>query len=561
MPCLMLPLLLAAIPAFAQLPTPELPRVFIDTHWAPPGAGKTFRPHTSDEFQRALNDSTPGDLIILDAAVIYAGAFTAPAKSNPEHKWTYIRGAELPTVNRRIDPARDAARMPKIVATGFAPAIGILPGANFLRFSGLEFYSTSKQGCGLNRSPRVNCFTYYLLDMPAAEGKPLPDSITIDRCYLHGSKTQDIRAAVVANGTNVAVIDSYIDDIHRSTDDSQAIRAFRTPGPIKLVNNFLSATTENVMFGGAGGPDNPYVASDIEIRHNYFYKPERWAVPGVTLPPAAQWSVKNLLEFKSARRVVVAGNIFENNWAAAQKGFAIVLTVRTADSGNIAVVNDITIENNLLRNVGSGFNSLAHDEQCKLLSAPYCNNSGEAKRWKIANNLIVLRSVTAPGGFRPTGLQLLPDLSDIVFQHNTVVAAPGAECSASLYFSLPGGSKWPLAKSNTHNVWVIDNVLCRPPTGDWGGQGSAGLTSYMGDPAPLDGRFTGNVIYVPKDGQPASFPEGNQLVSSGIRFANPAIGDYELIAPKRSKTTDERPAGVDMKSLNDAMAGVASPVP
>ena len=377
---------------------------------------------------------------------------------------------------------------------------------------------------------------------------------------MHGSDTQDIRAAVVANGTGVAVIDSYISDIHQSTYDSQAIRAFRTPGPIKVVNNFLSATTENLMFGGAGGADNPYVASDLEIRNNHFYKPERWAVSGITMPPAAQWSVKNLLEFKSARRVVVSGNVFENNWLAAQYGFAIVLTVRTSDSGNIAVVDDITIENNLLTNVASGFNSGSRDDLCKLTRAPLCNNPGEARRWKIGNNLIQLGDARAPGVRRPLAWQLAPGLADVVIVHNTVVPAAGTSCWGSIYFPVAGGSHWPLASSSTHNVWVLDNVLCRPPTGDYGGQGTVGLESYMGDPDPVEKRFAGNVIFVPKDAQPASFPPSNRLVTSGIRFANSATGDYELVDPKWNKTTDERPAGVDMKTLNAAIAGVASPV-
>ena len=396
--------------------------------------------------------------------------------------------------------------------------------------------------------------------MPAASGKALPDSITVDRCYMHGSDTQDIRAAVVANGTNVAVIDSYISDIHQSTNDSQAIRAYRTPGPIKVVNNFLSSSTENLMFGGAGGADNPYIASDLEIRGNHFYKPERWAAPGVTIPPAAQWSVKNLLEFKSARRVIVSGNVFENNWFAAQFGFAILLTVRTSDSGNIAVVDDITIENNRLTNVGSGFNSLARDDLCKALRFPLCNNQGEARRWKIANNLIQLRAADAPGGRRPLAFQLMPELSDVAILHNTVVPA-GTSCWGSVYFPVAGGTRWPLANSSTRNVWIMDNVLCRPPTGDYGGQGIAGLERYMGDPPPVEKRFVGNIIFVPKDAQPASFPGGNRVVSSGIRFANPAAGDYELVEPKWSKTTDGKPPGVDMKALNAAIAGVTSRVP
>ncbi len=553
----------SAICCCAQMPTPELPRVYIDTHWAPPDSGRIWRAHTAEEFQHALDGADPGDIIVLDAGTTYAGGFTAPAKSNPEHKWIYIESSELaalPPSGKRVDPARDAAKMPKIVATGESPALSILAGASHYRLAGLEFYSTSTSGCDLGHTPRVNCFTYFLLDMPAEQGRALPDSITVDRCYLHGSDTEDVRAAVVANGTNVAVVDSYISDIHQSTSDSQAIRAYRTPGPIKVVNNFLSATTENLMFGGAGGADNPYVASDIEIRHNHFYKPERWAVPGVTLSPAAQWSVKNSLEFKSARRVIVSGNVVENNWFAAQWGFAVVLTVRTSDSGNIAVVDDITIENNLLTNVASGFNSLAHDDLCKLPRAPFCNNSGEARRWKIANNLVELRSASAPGGRRPQLFSVAPHLADVLFQHNTVVPATGTSCFESVYFRVDGGKRWPLAESGTRNVWITDNVLCRPPTGDYGGQGIAGLENYMGDPPPVEKRFAGNIIFMPSDGQPASFP-GSNRITSGMRFANPAGGDYDLVLPKWTKTTDGKQPGVDAKALNAAIAGVASGTP
>ena len=546
----------SAANGMGQMPVPALPQVYIDTAWQPPTGGKTWKAHTASELQHALDSSSPGDTIVLDGGATYQGSFTVPGKANPDRKWIYIEGSELaalPAPGKRVNPESDAARMPKIVATSVAPAITIEPGASYYRFIGLEVYSASKQGCVLEHVPPVNCFTYFLIDMPAANGRPLPDSITVDRCYLHGSDTQDVRSGVVANGSNVAVIDSHISDIHQSTSDSQAIIGYRTPGPVKVVNNFLSSTTENVMFGGAGGADNPYVPSDIEIRNNHFFKPEKWAAPGKALPPSAQWSVKNSLEFKNARRVLVSGNVFENNWAGAQKGFAVVMTVRTSDSGNAAVVNDITIENNVLKNVTSGFNTLEHDDLCKLSSAPFCNNPGEAKRLKIANNLILLRSTAAPGGFRPMALGVSPDLTDVVFQHNTVVAAAGTNCWASLYFNVKSNTKWPLPESNTHNLWVTDNVLCRPPSGDWGGQGTDGLKSYMGDPAPLDKRFSGNIILAPSDNAPASFSGGNLLTSGPIRFADPNNGNYQLTAPKWTKTTDGKPAGVDSSALSAAV--------
>jgi hypothetical protein len=549
--------------SFAAMPSAALPQVYLDTHWAPP-AGKTWRPQTSEEFQVALRSSSPGDTIILDADTTYRGSFTVSPKANPDHQWIYVQSsklAALPAAGKRINPDADVGKMPKIVATGMAPAISILPGASRYRFIGLEVFSQSIEGCGLQRIPRVNCFTYFLVDMPASRGKPLPDSIIVDRCYIHGSDTQDVRAGVVANGSNVAVIDSYISDIHQSTSDSQAIRAYWTPGPIKVANNFLSATTENLMFGGAGGADTPYVPSDIEIRNNHFFKPEKWEAPGVTLSPAPLWAVKNSLEFKNARRVLVTGNVFENNWAGAQKGYAIVLTVRTSDSGNLAVVDDVTIENNVIKNVTAGINSLAHDDNCKLTVAPFCNNPGEARRWKIVNNLVILRKSSAGGVSRSVAFQLLPDISDVVIQHNTAVAGAGADCWASIYFSVPSGSKWPLAKSDTNNVWILDNVLCRPPTGDWGGQGTFGLTSYMGDPAPLDRRFQGNVILSTNDRGAPKFPDGNLVTPGPIRFADADSGNYQLTSPMWVKTTDGKPAGVDAHELQGAIAGVADRAP
>jgi hypothetical protein len=268
--------------------------------------------------------------------------------------------------------------------------------------------------------------------------------------------------------------------------------------------------------------------------------------------------VKNSLEFKSARRVLVTGNIFENNWAGSQKGYAIVLTVRTSDSGNIAVVNDVTIENNVLKNVAAGFIGIGRDDNCRVSIAPFCNNPGEAKRWKIANNLVVFRSASAPGMLRSVALEVLPDVTDVVFQHNTMISGPGADCWASVYFSVPGGSKWPLAKSDTHNLWITDNALCRPPTGDWGGQGTFGLTNYMGDPPPVEKRFSGNVILSPNDAGSVTFPNKNLVTAGPFHFADVKAGNYQLTSPRWVETTDGKPAGVDARVLNAAVSGVAS---
>jgi len=552
-------LAMAAVPALFCQPKPESPRVYIDTSYHHPSAS-TINVRSGEDLQVALDAAQPGDTVVVEAGATFTGNFMLPPKASSG--WIYIETSainSMPPPGQRPTPG-GASHMPKIQTPNSMPALLVLPGAAHYRLVGLEITPAA----GAPRvyqlvnidfvASRVEAQLHSLAQQVVpglAKDDNFPRNITIDRCYIHGSDTQDVREGIVANGIAVAVIDSYISDIHDSTLDSQGILVYRTPGPIKIVNNLISATTENVMFGGAGAATNPYVPSDIEIRRNWFYKPLSWIA--LTTNGSARWSVKNNLEFKNAQRVVVTGNILENAWQNAQNGCSLLLTVRTSDSGNSAVVDDITVENNILKNVNSGFCSVEHDDLCNPRVAPNCTNPGEAKRWKIANNLILLRDANAPGGFRPTGLNVAEGLADVIFQHNTVVAASRTDCYASLYFNVQQGLAWPLKRSDTQNLWILDNVLCRQPTGDWGGQGTDGLTSYMGDPSPLAPRYSGNVMYVPRGDKVQVFPRHNLSTATPITYIDPAAPNYQLASPKWAQTTDGSVAGINTDSLNAAM--------
>ena len=554
---LLLLALLCTLPALAQEPVPALPQVYIDTTWNPPTGGATFTVNNGSGFQQALNFAQPGDTIVLQAGAVFTGNFTLPAKTNPNHKWIYIESSalsSLPPPESRVSP-NDAVNMPKIVTPNGTSPMTIAAGASNYRLVGLEVTTQSNQGCQLSNNPPVNCFTYFLVSASTTPGQPLADSITVDRSYIHGTPTQDVRQGVVVNGTNFAVIDSYISDIHQSTADSQGVLGYYTPGPIKIVDNFISATTENIMFGGAGGYNNPYVPSDIEIRNNLLLKPLSWDALGVTLPPNAMWSVKDNLELKSAQRVIVTGNTLENNWLSAQTGYSVLFTVRTSQSGNIAVVDDITFEGNLLTNVDAGFNTLEHDDQCSAsMGYPNCTNPGEAKRIKIDDNLVLLNP--EQNGAHHNGLAVSVNMTDFVFQHNTVLMADQSNCLNSIYFNVQQGLPWPLLSSDTHNVWLLDNALCRQPTGDWGGQGTAGLNSYMSDPSPLAPRYFGNAMFVPSGNGIATWPANNFATAVPFVYNDPASGDYRLQSPYWTDTTDGKVAGIDWASLQPASTTV-----
>ena len=382
--------LVVCVAACAQMPVAQLPQTYIDTTWNPPVGGTRWAAHTSAQLASALNVSEPGDIIVLDAGAVYNGYFQLPAKSNPNKKWIYVVSSSLSKLpaGQRVVPA-SAAYMPKIVTPNVAAVFQVNGGANHWRFAGIEM--TSASAYVPNKLVSPNGYTYFLVGSQS-NPNPLPDSITIDRCYIHGSPTQDIVTAIQGTATNYAVIDPYISGIHAPGQDSQAFGAYNTTGPIRLVNNYLEAAGENILFGGSGQNANAGVPSDIEIRNNYLYKPLAW-VPRTTAP-INQWVEKNAFELKSAQRVLFDGNTIENVWAAGQMGYAIVLTVRSSQSGDFAVVNDITITNNILKNVVSGFNTLAKDDQCGL--APYtgCKNAGSQDRWYIADNQITFYDPT-----------------------------------------------------------------------------------------------------------------------------------------------------------------------
>jgi hypothetical protein len=263
--------------------------------------------------------------------------------------------------------------------------------------------------------------------------------------------------------------------------------------------------------------------------------------------------VKNHLEFKSARRVLVDGNMFENVWVSGQTGFSMGLTPRTGQGGLGAVVDDITISNNVLKNVSSGFNVTEFDNEC--LPASGCTNPGETKRVVFYNNLILLGDTTQVGytsGYDWGGL-INNQVTDFVLQHNTVVAPPNLSyCKASIYFNAAAPYNPPV--SRTHNIWILDNAFCRQIYGPGGmvGQFSYVLSTYMGDPSPVNPRLLGNVFYAPSGDKLYPLPPHN--FSTDVKPTNSNDSEYHLKYPAKIETTDGQVAGVDKSKLAAAFS-------
>src|SRR5438477_13156465 len=101
----------------------------------------------------------------------------------------------------------------------------------------------------IRRPPRSTLFPYTTLFRSTSLAN-LPHDITFDRCYIHGDPTVGGRRGIAMNGNSIGVVDSYIADFKLSGYDTQALTSWNGQGPFKIVNNYLEAAGENLIFGG-----------------------------------------------------------------------------------------------------------------------------------------------------------------------------------------------------------------------------------------------------------------------------------------------------------------------
>ncbi|MEJ7699154.1 MAG: hypothetical protein WKF71_05850 [Pyrinomonadaceae bacterium] len=302
-------------------------------------SGNTITVKQGGNFQAALNRAKPGDTILLEAGATFDGAFKLPVKIGNEFITvrTSATDAQLPPADRRIDPKKHAALLPKIKSNVKGePALLAVNGAHHFRFVGVEFTPTIE---GL----------YNIIQLGTTEEKSveeLPHHIEFDRVYIHGSLTEGQRRGIAANGKFIKIINSYISDIKRKSEESQAIAVWASDGPLEITNNYLEAAAENILFGGAGSLLK-LIPTDCVVRENHLNKPVEWREQG--------WTVKNHFQIKNGRRIKVENNLMTNNWAMAQDGAAILFTTY-ADNGDASVIEDIKFSDNIVRGSGNAIN-------------------------------------------------------------------------------------------------------------------------------------------------------------------------------------------------------------
>ena len=496
---------------------PELPRARVDVP-AIAVTGRTIHVPADGDLQKALEEAAGGDRITLEPRATYRGPFRL--RRTDGHGWIVIASAaaDLPAPGRHVTPA-DAARMPKLVAPS-GSVFEAEPGAHHYRFIGLEI--APADGVSLNTLVRLG------EDESALDR--VPHHFIIDRCYIHGDARRGGRRGVALNSSHSAIVDSYLSDFKERTVDAQAIAGWNGPGPFRIAGNYLEASGENVMFGGADPGIRGLVPADIEIVRNHIAKPLRWKKDDPAFE-GTEWSVKNLLELKNARRVLIDGNLLEYNWPHAQNGFAVLFTVRNQDGGAPwSVVEDVTFTNNVVRHVAAGINVLGRDDN---------HPSQQTRRIAVRNNVFL-----DVGGRWTNGrlFQLLEGTGGVTIDHNTALQ------TGSILF---GGDRAP------HSTFVFQNNVM--PHNEHGitasGTGPGNQTLERFFPGATVRR---NVLV----GAPAgSYPKDNFFPATrdeiGLRASGGSV-TLRLGRPYAGAATDGRDPGADMRAVERALGSLAA---
>jgi len=334
----------AAQPDSAQLPklgVAEPPRVRLHPS-RPQGTYKQVRVNTCDKLTDALSSATQTE-VVLARGLRCAQQIELPARRESQG-WVILRtdGYEH-TLGTRMTPTRAAQyQLARIDAPkNMTPAVTMAPGAGYYRLEGIEI--------GLADLVTSTGAIFAAGTRGASRQDATLGPLHLIGSYVHGRSDAQTVRCVLAHAPAMIIEDSWLDECQKAGQDTQAIVAWNSNGPLRIVNNYLAGCAENVMFGGANPSVPGAIMQDVEMRRNHVHTPLAWK------SNACRTNKKNLLEFKAAQRVYVAENVFDGSWNGGHNGVAWVIKTSANQTQNCphCSTSDITMVDNLVRNVAA----------------------------------------------------------------------------------------------------------------------------------------------------------------------------------------------------------------
>ncbi len=585
--------------------------------------GQTIRVPSGGDLQAALNAAQPGDKVLLAQGGVYRGNFVLGPKSGTTFITVQTEISETGSLAAgvRLTPAA-AAPLARIQSSNTMRALRTLPGAHHWRIQLVQFGPNDK-GYG---------DIIELGDGSAAQNalSLVPYTLVLDRVYVYGDPLLGQKRGISINARDVTITNSTVRDIKGIGQDTQALCAYNGPGPFWIENNYLEASGENIMLGGADPSIPGLIPGGMTFRLNYVTKPLSWRGPILATPqnlsatvsagggippttytyqvvarrPAGQttiaqsfpsapvgvsltalgrvslswtavptateyrvyrrffglaeywtvtqpaftdtgadgwtagqvptagtvWSVKNLFELKNAHDLLVERNIFENNWAESQVGYAIVLSVHNSGGAcTWCTIQNVEFRGNVVRHTANAINILGYDDPSRP-SVPAAN-------FQIHDNLFY--DIDSRWGGTGFFLQVGESPRNVVVDHNTI------DHTGTVLISAYGGT--PAAPHPIYGFRFTNNLSRHGTYGIFGAGLATGyrtITAYF-----PDGVIQRNLL---SQGPPSKYPADNFFQPDfNTIFASTPTADYRLLpnSPFHLAGTDNKDLGAEMATL------------
>jgi hypothetical protein len=251
----------AACPTGASPTNPTAPQS-VPTAVRPTPTGSVIPIHSGTDLQATYNAAACGSDLVLDAGITKTGNFVFNKQCSAPN-WILIEAAgcnagTVPIPTYVTTASVNSASVPPfatpsltnyatINSTNGAPPIqftdGTTPGKyNYLGC--IEVTASVSQGSLI-----------YMATLSETVASQLPDHLMLDRNYIHGvpaSASIQMSRGVLMGGSNISIVNNYISQIYQSSGDAQALLGTAGTAGYLIQNNFLSASTEIILFGGTG---------------------------------------------------------------------------------------------------------------------------------------------------------------------------------------------------------------------------------------------------------------------------------------------------------------------
>ncbi len=237
---------------------------------------------TEDELRVAIAKAQPFDTLLLHAGLVYGSPLTL---EKPVILTSEVVGGLRMT---RDEPA------PQFVA-------GLRCTSDDVTLEGLEVRHTNP-----------------LTDIVVNSGA----RFTMDRCRVLGDPVTGGKRGIAANGDGAQVFTRcYVADIKGVGQDTQAICAWDCGAGIEILDCYLEAAGQSVMFGGADSLSELRIPRGVRITNSTLTKNPDWFGQG--------WQIKCALEFKSCIDAIVDTCVLEYGGTSQGQGaYLVVATPR-----------------------------------------------------------------------------------------------------------------------------------------------------------------------------------------------------------------------------------------